>query len=225
MGQTQMIPEAYLSTAVDGDGDGRRDIWNSPADALASAANLLASYGWKKGGGWAREVLLPAGFDYGVTEGPKQTPSAWALEGVQAASGAEWGEVDSGAEAQLITPAGAKGPAFLVLPNHFAIRRYNNSTSYALAVGLLADRIAGAAPLTAPWPVEPPMTSQDRIGAQQALMSLGFSPGEADGVIGINTRAAVRAWQKARNLPADGYLTVEVSHRLQAEAGGAATRN
>jgi peptidoglycan hydrolase-like protein with peptidoglycan-binding domain len=114
------------------------------------------------------------------------------------------------------------GPAFLVFPNHFVIRKYNNSTSYALAVGLLADRIVGAPPLATAWPVEPPMTSQDRIGAQQALVALGFNPGQPDGVIGINTRAAVRAWQKARGLPADGYLTVELSHRLQSEAPAAA---
>ncbi len=232
MGQTQMIPESYLANAVDGDGDGRRDIWGSSADALASAANLLDHYGWKRGGGWAREVLLPAVFDYSVTEGPMQTPSAWALDGVRAASGADWSEADANAPAQLITPAGATGPAFLVLPNHFVIRKYNNSTSYALAVGLLADRIAGAGPLTAAWPVEPPMTSQDRIGAQQALIALGFNPGQPDGVIGVNTRAAMRAWQKAQGLPADGYLTADLSHRLQSEAAGkaaaqgvAATRN
>jgi hypothetical protein len=218
MGQTQMIPEAYLADAVDGDGDGRADIWGSPADALASAANLLAHYGWMRGGGWAREVLLPAGFDYSVTEGPQQTPMAWALDGVRAASGADWSAQDANAQAQLITPAGASGPAFLVLPNHFVIRKYNNSTSYALAVGLLADRIAGTGPLTVAWPVEPPMTSQDRIGAQQALITLGFNPGQPDGVIGINTRAAVRAWQKTRGLAADGYLTVDLSHRLQSDA-------
>lgn len=218
MGQTQLIPEAFLSDAVDGDGDGRRDIWGSSADALASAANLLGHYGWKRGGGWAREVLLPSGFDYSVTEGPMQTPVAWALDGVRAAGGPDWSEADSAAPAQLITPAGATGPAFMVFPNHFVIRRYNNSTSYALAVGLLADRIAGAPPLAAAWPMEPPMTSQDRIGAQQALLALGFNPGQPDGVIGINTRAAVRAWQKARGLAADGYLTVELSHRLQGEA-------
>jgi hypothetical protein len=218
MGQTQLIPEAYLADAVDGDGDGRADIWGSSADALASAANLLAHYGWVRGGGWAREVLLPPVFDYSVTEGPQQTPAAWALEGVRAASGPDWSAQDANAPAQLITPAGASGPAFLVLPNHFVIRKYNNSTSYALAVGLLADRIAGAPLLTVAWPVEPPMTSQDRIGAQQALIALGFNPGQPDGVIGVNTRAAVRAWQKSRGLAADGYLTADLSHRLQADA-------
>ena len=222
MGQTQLIPEAFLSDAVDADGDGRRDIWGSPADAVGSAAHLLDHYGWKRGGGWAREVLLPTAFDYSVTEGPAQTPVDWALDGVRAAGGPDWSEDDAGAPAQLITPAGAAGPAFLVFPNHFVIRKYNNSTSYALAVGLLADRIAGAPPLTAAWPVEQPMTTQDRIGAQQALIALGLNPGQPDGVIGINTRAAVRAWQTSRGLPADGYLTVELSHRLQSEAASVA---
>src|SRR5579872_144585 len=222
MGQTQLIPEAYLADAVDGDGDGRIDIWTSAPDALASAANLLGKYGWRRGGGWAREVLLPIGFDYSVAEGPSQTPDAWALEDVRAASGPAWSEADAASPAQLIVPAGVAGPAFLALPNHFVLRRYNNSTSYALAVGLLADRIAGAPPLVAAWPVEPPMASQDRIGAQQALAAMGFSPGAADGVIGIATRAALRAWQKSRSLPADGYLTLALSHRLQAEAAALA---
>ncbi|MEO6338692.1 MAG: peptidoglycan-binding protein, partial [Caulobacteraceae bacterium] len=112
-------------------------------------------------------------------------------------------------------------PAFLVFPNHFAIRVYNNSTTYALAVGLLADRIDGAAPLVQKWPVEKPLTLADRIAAQTALTRLGFDAGEADGVIGLRTRAAARAWQKARGMPADGYLSYTVIQILKAEAPGA----
>ena len=222
MGQTQLIPEAFLSDAVDADGDGRRDIWGSPADAVGSAAHLLDHYGWKRGGGWAREVLLPTAFDYSVTEGPAPDSGRLGLDGVRAAGGPDWSEDDAGAPAQLITPAGAAGPAFLVFPNHFVIRKYNNSTSYALAVGLLADRIAGAPPLTAAWPVEQPMTTPGPYRRPAGADRPGTQSGQPDGVIGINTRAAVRAWQTSRGLPADGYLTVELSHRLQSEAASVA---
>ena len=159
MGQTQLIPEAFLTTAVDGDGDGRRDIWGSSADALASAANLMMRDGWRRGETWAREVVLPAGFDYGVAEGPQHTPGEWAALGVRRADGLPFGGLDKDTPCQLILPAGAAGPAFLTFPNHLVIRRYNNSTAYALSVGLLADRIAGMGPLTTAWPVEPPMSA------------------------------------------------------------------
>ncbi|HEY8002825.1 MAG TPA: lytic murein transglycosylase, partial [Phenylobacterium sp.] len=158
MGQTQFLPSAFLSTAVDGDGDGRRDIWGSPADALASAANLLAKGGWVRGQSWAREVTVPPGFDFSLTEGPKQTPEAWAQLGVKRADGLPWNDADLAAQAQLLAPAGASGPLFLLFPNHFVIRKYNNSVAYALAVGLLADRIAGGGPLVKPWPAETPLS-------------------------------------------------------------------
>jgi membrane-bound lytic murein transglycosylase B len=218
MGQTQFIPSAYLSTAVDGDGDGRRDIWASPADALASAANLLAKAGWTRGQSWAREVTAPEGFDFGLSEGPKLTPDAWAAMGVTRADGLPWNDIDKAAPAQLLAPAGAAGPVFLLFPNHFVIRRYNNSVAYALAVGLLADRIAGAGPLVHPWPAETPLSLADRMTAQRALAALGFNPGAPDGVVGLGTRAALRAWQKARGLTADGYLSPAMVERLKAEA-------
>lgn len=218
MGQTQFIPETFLSTAVDGDGDGRRDIWGSAADALASAANLMARDGWRRGESWAREVDVGADFDYGLAEGPKHTPVEWAGLGARRADGLPWIDADSATPCQLILPAGAVGPAFLIFPNHMVIRRYNNSTAYALSVGLLADRIAGMGPLSVPWPVEPPMSLDDRAGAQIALKALGFDPGATDGVIGINTRQALRAWQKARGVPADAHLTQALSQQLRAEA-------
>jgi hypothetical protein len=221
MGQTQFIPSTFLDTAVDGDGDGLRDIWGSSVDALASAANLLRKGGWTPGAGWAREVLVPPGFDYSLTEGPQDSPDWWAQAGVRPADGLPWSGADRASKAMLIAPAGAAGPLFLVLPNHFAIRTYNNSTAYALGVGLLADRFAGGADLVRPWPEETPLSLIDRIDAQRALATLGFSPGEADGVVGVNTRAAVRAWQKARGLTADGYLSIEMVRRLRGETGQA----
>jgi lytic murein transglycosylase len=218
MGQTQLIPEAFLTIAVDGDGDGRRDIWGSAADALASAANLMATDGWRRGETWAREVAVGGDFDYGLAEGPKHTPDEWADLGARRADGLPWLDADKAAPCQLILPAGAVGPAFLIFANHMVIRRYNNSTAYALSVGLLADRIAGMAPLTVAWPIEPPLSMDDRAGAQGALKALGYDPGAADGAIGVNTRQALRAWQKARGLPADAHLTQALSQQLRAEA-------
>ena len=217
MGQTQFIPTSFLSTAVDGDGDGKRDVWGSSADALASAANLLAKGGWVRGQGWAREVSVPNGFDYSVTEGPREVPVWWADLGVRPADGGSWRPVDADAKSMLITPTGADGPAFLLSPNHFVIRKYNNATTYALAVGLLADRFAGGGLLVKPWPVETPLSLADRITAQKALNSLGFDVGQPDGVVGINTRAALRSWQKARGLVADGYLSTAMVGLLRAE--------
>ncbi|MET3526129.1 lytic murein transglycosylase [Phenylobacterium koreense] len=225
MGQTQFLPSNYLSTAVDADGDSRRDIWRSPNDALASAANLLAKGGWQRGGAWAREVALPQGFDYSLTEGPREPVSYWEGLGVRTADGQAWKPSEQGAPAQLVAPAGASGPVFLLFPNHFAIRKYNNSTSYALGIGLLADRFAGGGPLVAAWPVEQPMAIGDRIAAQTALARLGFNPGAPDGVVGVNTRTALRAWQKARGLVADGYLSAEMVRRLNVEAGALPAQN
>ncbi|KQV62720.1 MULTISPECIES: lytic murein transglycosylase [unclassified Caulobacter] len=219
MGQTQFIPSSYRATAVDFDGDGRRDIWGSDADSLASAANLLAKGGWKPGVGWAKEVILPAGFDYSVTEGPREIPAWWEAKGVRRADGLPWTAADAASPAMLILPAGAAGPAFLALPNHFAIRTYNNSTSYALGIGLLADRFGGGDPPVTPWPVETPLSMSDRMAAQIALARVGFNPGPADGVIGAGTRKALRAWQQSQQLPADGYLSNDMVARLKAQAG------
>ena len=219
LGQPQFEPTQYLSTAVDADGDGRRDIWNSAEDALASAANLLAKAGWRRGQLWAREMILPPGFDYGLCEGPAQPLAAWTRLGLKNSDGELWSAADAGADAVLLTPVGAKGPAFLALPNHFVLRQYNNALAYALAVGLLADRIAGRPPVLAPWPPETPLSLADRSDAQIALARLGFDAGGVDGMIGARTRNALRAWQKARGLPADGYLSLDVVQRLRSEAG------
>jgi membrane-bound lytic murein transglycosylase B len=219
MGQTQFIPTTFISTAVDGDGDGRRDLWGSSADALASAANLLDKAGWVEGQSWAREVTVPADFDWSLSEGPRETPAWWAERGLRRADGLPWSAADQGGQAQLVAPAGAAGPAFLLFPNHFAIRKYNNSLAYALGVGLLADRFSGMGPLVKPWPVETPLSLVDRMTAQRALAALGFDPGTPDGVVGLNTRTQLRNWQKARGLTADGYLSPAMVQRLKTDAG------
>ena len=221
MGQTQFIPTTFVANAVDGDGDGRRDIWGSPADALASAANLLRREGWTPGQGWAAEVIARPGFDYSATEGPRKTPAEWEALGVRRADGRSWPAADAASQAQLVAPTGASGPLFLLFPNHFVIRKYNNSVAYALAVGLLADRFAGRPGLARPWPQETPLSLVDRMTAQRALASLGFDPGSPDGLVGLKTREALRAWQKARGLVADGYLSPEMIRRLKAETAAA----
>lgn len=218
MGQTQFIPTTFLSTAIDGDGDGRRDLWASEIDALASAANLLASAGWRRGESWHREVIVPADFDYGLSEGPREPPGWWAERGVRTADGRPFAAADQSAPAELIAPSGAGGPIFLVFPNHFMIRRYNNSTAYALGVGLLAQRLGGEGLLVRDWPQETPLALADRTDAQAALARLGYDPGAPDGIVGVNTRKALRAYQKDRGLTADGYLSLEMVRRLRAEA-------
>jgi lytic murein transglycosylase len=216
MGQMQMEPSTFLAYGADGDGDGRRDIWNSAPDALASAANLLSHDGWRRDEGWAREVILPPGFDYSLAEGPADIPYTWAGRGAARADGRPWSTADAAASCILLLPCGAQGPAFLALPNHFVIRKYNNSLAYALSVGLLADGFAGTPPLRAEWPKEAALSLNDRLAAQSALASLGYNPGNADGVIGVTTRQALRAWQKAQHLPPDGYLSPEMVRQLKA---------
>jgi lytic murein transglycosylase len=220
MGQTQFTPEDYLAWGVDGNGDGRRDIWNTPADALASSANFLAhKAAWRPHESWTREVVLPHGFDYSLAEGNREPVDFWESRGAQPADEQPWRKADRDEAAQLILPAGWEGPAFLAFPNHFAIRAYNNSVRYALAVGLLADRIANRPGVLTPWPEEQPISLADRIAAQEALARLGFDPGPPDGALGLRTRQAAQQWQKAQGLPADGYLTLRQIQRLKAQTG------
>jgi len=220
MGQTQFLPENYLKLALDGDGDGVVDIWGSASDSLASAANLLNKAGWQRGQAWAVEVTLPDGFDYYLAETESRTPLWWAEQGVLRADSAGWTDDEKAVNATLILPAGAQGPAFLALPNHYVIRKYNNSTAYALAVGLIADGIAGKPGLKTPWPDETPLSLEQRKNTQTALNSLGFKAGAVDGVIGVGTRTALREWQKANGRPADGYLTPELAEELAQKIPG-----
>ncbi len=219
MGQTQFMPDNYLRLGVDQNGDGKVDIWGTDADALASAANLLAQAGWKRGQTWGYEVKLPSNFNYAEAEGPRHPWSYWAAKGVALANGGAPNEAEAREEASILLPQGARGPAFLALPNHYVIRRYNNSVSYALAIGLTADGIQGRPGLTATWPDDAPLSRDQRIGAQRALTALGFDTQGVDGVIGANTRAALRRWQVANGRLADGYLTADLADELIRRAG------
>lgn len=219
MGQTQFMPDNYLRLGVDQNEDGKVDIWGSDADALASAANLLAQAGWKRDQRWGYEVRLPSNFDYSEAEGPRHPWSWWAAKGVTLAHGGAPNAAEAREEATILLPQGARGPAFLALPNHYVIRRYNNSVSYALAIGLTADGIQGRPGLVGTWPNDGPLSRDQRIGAQRALTALGFDTQGVDGVIGANTRAALRRWQIANGRLADGYLTAELADELIRRAG------
>lgn len=215
MGQTQFLPSSFLAYAVDGDGDGRRDIWGSVADVLASTAHYLARVGWRAGEPWGLEVTLPERFDLNRADLQVRQPSAqWAIEGVRAADGTD---LPALAESALLLPAGARGPAFLVGTNFRALLRYNSSTSYALAVGLLAQRLAGGPGVAASWPRDlAPLSRAQLIALQTALNARGFESGAPDGLAGPATREALRRYQRSAGLPPDGFPTLELLQRMQA---------
>ena len=215
MGHTQFIPTSYLAHAVDFTGDGRRDIWSDdPADALASTAAYLANAGWQTGRPWGVEVTLPPGFDYGDTgERVKKPVARWQALGVRTAEG---GALPDHGPASVLLPAGARGAAFLVFANFGAIERYNAADAYVIGVGHLADRIAGAPPIRAAWPRQDRVLSFDeRVELQQRLAAAGFDPGAADGRIGPNTIAAVRAFQRSIGAVPDGYASLGVLQKLR----------
>jgi lytic murein transglycosylase len=214
MGQTQFLPSNFLAYAVDADGDGRRDIWGSMPDVVASTANFLSRSGWQAGMPWGVEVKLPAGFDYGRADMAVRQPSTqWAAEGIMTMDGQPLPEF---ADGSVLLPAGAQGPAFLVGPNFRAVLRYNNSTNYALAVGLLAQRLGGGPDVQTPWPRSLSALSRSQmVELQTALTQRGFATGAADGVMGPATREGLRRYQRSVGLPADGYPSAELLQRLQ----------
>ncbi len=214
MGQTQFLPSNFLAYAVDADGDGRRDIWDSPADVLASTANFLARSGWEAGQPWGAEVRLPSGFDFGLADPAlRQSSARWAADGVRAVAGAALPEL---ADGSVFLPAGARGPAFLVGGNFRVILRYNNSTSYALAVGLLAQRLEGGPGVQGAWPRElSALTRSQVLALQTALNRRGFDSGSADGIMGPATRGALRRYQRSVGLAPDGFADLDLLQRLE----------
>ncbi|MDZ5604517.1 lytic murein transglycosylase [Pseudomonas sp. RP23018S] len=217
MGQTQFIPTTYATHAVDFDGDGRRDIWNSTPDALASTAHYLQSSGWKRGQPWGFEVQVPSGFDYWQADGSQRKPvSEWLQLGVTLPAGTQLPAGSNELSAALLLPAGARGPAFLVLDNFRAILKYNNSSSYALAVSLLGDRFSGWGFIAGSWPKDDqPLSRSERMELQNLLNAKGYPAGNADGIIGANTRKAIRTAQQGLGWPADGYPTHKLLDSLR----------
>ncbi len=188
-GQTQFIPSTYQRLAVDFDGDGRRDLVNSVADALGSTANYLRRGGWQPGGSWMVEVRAPDGYSGPKGRGSKASLATWSKRGLLRADGKP---LAGDAKAGLLLPAGSRGPGFLVFGNFDAIYSYNQAESYGLAISYLADRLAGYPALRTPWPTDDPGLSRaERLRLQELLVANGYDIGSADGKIGPATRAAI----------------------------------
>ena len=212
MGDPQFLPSAYLKYAASAAGGAAPDIWNNPADIVTSVASFLHAEGWAAGQPWIEEVAITQGYGF-----PKLHASAaeWAAQGLRRPDGrAPAGEGD----AALFLPSGASGPAFLLFPNYFVIKQYNNSDSYALSLGALAQRIAGGPPLAAPWPAKPVnLPRKDKAFIQSRLTEKGLYTGPQDGKFGPKARDAIHAYQLQAGLaPADGFATPALVASLRA---------
>jgi membrane-bound lytic murein transglycosylase B len=215
MGQTQFMPSSYLSYAVAFQRHDRRDIWTSEADAIGSTANYLAKHGWTKGLPWGFEVRLPAKFALTGTDSSSPASfSSFAARGVTKADGSP---LPASGEGRLLILAGLNGPVFLVTSNFDAIKTYNNSTAYALSVGLLGDAVSGGPALTAQWPThDHPLTAAQIQKLQSQLKKMGYDVGKIDGKIGDTLRSAVSAYQERNGLPPDGYANQALFSRVSA---------
>jgi lytic murein transglycosylase len=222
-GQTQFMPSTYLRLAVDFDGDGRRDIVASVPDALASTANYLRRAGWVSGAPWGYEVKLPAGYSGPSGRRQKQSLGQWSALGLRRIDGSA---LNGTGPAALLLPAGTAGPAFLAFKNYDAIYSYNAAESYALAIAYLSDRLRGAGPFATPWPTDDRGLSRaERREVQERLIDQGFDIGHADGMIGPKTREAIRGYQAANGLPADGRAGGRLLEHLRAAKTGAPSRH
>ncbi|MDP2151911.1 MAG: lytic murein transglycosylase [Parvibaculum sp.] len=217
MGQTQFIPTTYNSHAVDFDGNGKRDIWNSHADALASAAHYLQKSGWRRGSVWGYEVKLPQGFDFAEADmSISKGQAEWSKAGVARIDGRPFPGGEADEKASIFLPSGHKGPAFLIMHNFRTVLAYNASTSYSLAVHLLADRFKGRGEIVGSWPrSDRPLGRTERMDLQRLLSERGYDTGGVDGIIGFNTRKAIREFQISVGMPADGYPTPALLDRLR----------
>ena len=190
-GHTQFMPSTFQRLAVDGDGDGRRDVVSSVPDAVASTANFLRKAGWSDGLPWGYEVRLPAGFNPGLAGRRAKKPlSTWAAMGVTRADGRP---LSGDYAAGILIPAGIRGPAFVVTRNFDAVYSYNAAESYGLAIALLGDRLKGLPGIRAAWPTDdPPLSRAERLELQQLLTARGYDVGVPDGKIGQKTREAIK---------------------------------
>ena len=214
MGQLQFLPSVFARYGIDGDNDGKIDIWNSLPDIFHSAANFLSQSGWRGDERWGREVLLPSNFDFSLTGTRTRKPlQEWNELGIIQINGLPIPVANM--QASVILPAGAGGPAFLTYANFRATMVYNPSTFYALTVGHLADRYTGGAAIQRMPENEQAMSVADVQALQELLNAAGFDSGEPDGRVGSRTRAAVRAYQQNKELPMDGYASLKLLEALR----------
>lgn len=202
MGQPQFLPSSYLEHAVDFDGDGKRDIWGSTADTLASIANYLKAYGWQAGRDWGYEARIPDNVSCSL-EGPdRMRPiSQWVAAGVKRVSGKPFPAHELGQQGAILLPAGRYGPVFVATPNFYAIKKYNNSDLYALFVGNVADRIQYSnRPFQTDWQPVTGITRGEVMRMQNELVRQGHDVGGADGLAGFKTRRSIGAWQEKSGL-------------------------
>lgn len=200
MGQPQFLPSSYLDYAVDFDGDGRADIWNSVPDTLASIANYLSKKGWARGRDWGFEAVIPQGVTCAL-EGPDRarTIADWTKAGIIRISGRPFPENERRHPGMVLVPAGVYGPEFIVTPNFYVIKEYNNSDLYALFIGNLADRITwGQGDFVTPWQNIGVMLRSDIAKLQKQLETQGYDVGGADGLPGYKTRRSIGEWQQKR---------------------------
>ena len=202
-GHTQFMPSTFERLAVDFDGDGKANLMDSTPDALASTANFLAKAGWQTGQPWGFEVKLPEGFSTtGEGRRTKRAMGEWTARGLKRVDGSP---LPANGSAGLMTPAGAQGPAFLVLRNFDAIYSYNAAESYGLAIAHLSDRLRGGGPFVTPWPTDDPGLSRaERREVQTLLIARGHDIGEVDGMLGDKSRVAIRAEQTRMGQEATG---------------------
>ncbi len=213
MGHVQFMPSVFLKHATDADNDGRRDLWGSIPDAMMSAGRFLQSMGWDPDYRWGREVILPETFDYSLAGQGRRSLAQWNELGVTDVYGQPL--ADEPIQASLVVPAGHQGPAFLAYDNFRVIMGWNRSEFYAIAVGHLADRVAGAGGLANPPPEDAPTLSRDDVlRLQTALNERGFEAGKPDGIIGPATRSAIRRYQASAGLIADGFPGLELLDSL-----------
>jgi lytic murein transglycosylase len=220
MGMTQFLPSEFYKYAVDFDGDGRRDIWNSVPDALASAAQQLVGKGWQPGLHWAYEVHAPKDVDCTLGVPEKTRPVAeWLKQGFVPAYGRKPSAAELAEPASILLPEGTYGPAFLTLKNYYVIKEYNFSDLYVLFVGHLSDRISDPRPFETPWSKGAQLRTDQVETMQRTLTRIGMYKDKVDGKAGMLTRAALGAYQKANGLKVDCWPTAAVLTHMQGKGG------